>query len=146
VSTTLTRWRPFEDFGDLRTRLDRLFEDMVGEGNRRDWTAAVDIVRDKDKLVLRADMPGIKPDDVKIEVRDDILTVSGKHEEEKEEQNKDYVRRERRYGSFSRSIALPAGVDADRIDATCKDGVLEVTIPMPEEKEPKAVEVKPRAA
>jgi HSP20 family protein len=146
MATTLTRWRPFEDFADLHTRLDRLFEDVVGDGKRRDWTVAVDVVREKDKLVLRADMPGIKADDVKIEVSDDILTVSGEHEEKKEKKEEDFIRRERRYGSFSRSIALPTGVDADKIDAACKDGVLEVTIPLPKEKEAKAVEIKARAA
>lgn len=111
-----------------------MLEDLVGDGKRGEWTTAIDLIREKDKLILRADMPGITPEDVKIEVRDDIITVSGQHEEEKEEKDENYVRRERRCGSFSRSIALPSGVDADKIKATSKDGVVEVTIPLLAEK------------
>jgi len=146
MAKTLTRRRPFEDFAALQTRLDRLFEDVVGEGKRGEWTAAIDLIREKDKLVLHVDMPGIKPDDVKIEVRDDIITVSGQHEEKTEAEDDNYVRRERRFGSFSRSIALPGGVDADKIEATSKDGVVEVAIPLPAEKKAKSVEIKPKAA
>jgi len=145
MATTLTRRRPFENFAGLQSRLDRLFEDVVGEGKRGDWTTAIDLIREKDKLILRADMPGITPDDVKIEVRDDIITVSGQHEEKKEETDESFVRRERRFGSFSRSIALPSGVDASRIEATSKDGVVEVTIPLPAEKKATSVEIKPKA-
>jgi HSP20 family protein len=145
MATALTRRRPFEDFAALQSRLDRLLEDVVGEGKRGEWTPAIDLVRDEDKLVLRADMPGITPEDVKIEVRDDIITVSGQHEEKKEEKDENYVRRERRFGSFSRSIALPGGVDPDRIEATSKDGVVEITIPLPAEKKPKSVQIKPKS-
>jgi HSP20 family protein len=113
MATTLTRWRPFENFGELQTRFDRVFEDLVADGRRRDWTPALDVVTNRDNLVVRADMPG---------------------------------GRERRYGSFSRSIALPAGVEADKVDATYKDGVLEVTIPTPEAKKATPIEIKARAA
>jgi HSP20 family protein len=146
MPTALARRRPFADFAELHTQLDRLFEDLVANGERREWTPAIDVVRDKDKIVVRADMPGIKPDEIKIEVQDDILTVSGEHEESKEEKDEKFVRRERRYGSFMRSIALPAGVDPDKIAATSKNGVLEVTVPMPQETKKKAVEIKPKAA
>jgi HSP20 family protein len=145
MATTLTRRRPFEGFAGLESRLDRLFEDAVGEGKRGDWPTAIDLIRGKDKLILRAEMPGITPDDVKIQVRDDIITVSGQHEETKEEKDENYVCRERRFGSFSRSIALPSGVDASKIDATSKDGVVEVTIPLPAEKKATSVEIKPKA-
>jgi HSP20 family protein len=146
MANALTRWRPFTEFGDLHTRLDRLFEDVVASGERRDWTAAVDVIKKDDKLVVRADMPGLKPEDIKIKVEDDILTVSGEHEESEEEKDENFVRRERRYGSFSRSMALPSGVDADKIDASFKDGVLEVTVPLPKQSEAKAVEIKPKPA
>lgn len=106
---TLTRWDPFAELGELRTRLDRMFD----EGRERAWTPSIDVVRENGKLVLRADLPGIKPEEVKIEIEDDVLTVSGEHEERKEEKDEHYVRRERRYGS-SRSMALPTGVDAAR--------------------------------
>lgn len=145
MATGLTRRRPFEDFAELHTRLDRLFEDLVASGKRGEWTPAIDVVRDKDNLVVRADMPGIKPEEVKVEVEGDILTVSGEHEESREEKDENFVRRERRYGSLARSIALPPGVDPDKVAATVKDGVLEVTVPLPQEaKQKRAVEVKPK--
>ena len=87
--------------------------------------------RDNGNLVVRADVPGIKPEEVKVEVEDDILTVSGQHEERREEKDKRFLRRERRYGWFTRSMALPAGVDPKKIKAKTRDGVVEVTIPCP---------------
>jgi HSP20 family protein len=140
MATELSEWRPFSDFAELRHRLDQAFRD-ISEGAQHGWTPSVDLVRRDDALVLRADVPGIKPDEVKIEVEDDVLIVSGEHSEEKEEKKERYVRRERRYGSFSRSMALPKGVEADDIQATTEDGVLEVTIPMPKEEKRK-VEIK----
>ena len=131
MASTLTRWDPFAEFAELRTRFERLFEDL--EGRDRAWTPAVDVVRDNGHLVLRADVPGIKPEEISIEVDDGILTVSGKHEETKEETDQDYVRRERRYGAFTRRLPLPEGVDPRKIKASTKDGVLEVTIPLPKE-------------
>jgi len=141
---TLTRWEPFAELGELRRQFDRMFGDMA-DGRERGWTPAVDVVREKDSLLIRADVPGIKPDEVKIEVEDDILTVSGRHEDTKEEKDKDYLRRERRYGSFSRAMALPAGVDPKKIKATTRDGVVEVTIPLPKQPEKKKVEITPSA-
>ena len=84
MATALTRRRPFEDFAELHTRIDRMFEDLVAGGKRGEWTPAIDEIRDTGMLVVRADMPGIKPEEVKVEVEDDILTVSGEHEESKE--------------------------------------------------------------
>jgi HSP20 family protein len=142
---TLTRWDPFAEFSELRGRFDRMFEEYTG-GRERAWTPAIDVVRDNGNLVVRADIPGIKPEEVKIEVEDDILTVSGEHEEHKEEKDKHYVRRERRYGSFSRSIALPAGADTKTIKAMTHDGVVEVTIPLPKEAKKETVTITPTAA
>jgi HSP20 family protein len=142
---TLTRWEPFAELGELRSRFDRMFDDFL-DGGQRAWTPAVDVIRDNGNLVVRADVPGIKPDEVKIEVQDDILTVSGSHEERKEQKDKDFLRRERRYGSFSRSMALPAGVDAKKIKAKTHDGVVEVTIPLPKEAKKETVTITPTAA
>ena len=134
---TLTRWDPFADMAELRGRFDRLLEEF-GAAREREWTPAVDVVRDEGKLVVRADVPGIKPEEIKVEIREDYLTLSGQHEEAKEEKDEHYVRRERRYGAFSRTIALPTGVEAKKIKARTHDGVLEVTVPLPKEaaKEP----------
>lgn len=141
----MTRWEPFAELGELRSHFDRLFGEL-GDGHGATWTPAIDVVRDNGNLVVRADVPGIKPDEVKVEVEDDILTVSGSHEETKEQKEKDYLRRERRYGSFTRSLALPAGVEAKKIKAKTHDGVVEVTIPLPKEPEKKRIEIKPTAA
>jgi len=144
MATELTEWRPFSDFAELRHRLDQAFRDL-SDGVQHGWVPSVDLVRRDDALVLRADIPGIKPEDVKIEVEDNVLTVSGEHREETEEKEEHYVRRERRFGSFSRSMVLPQGVTAEDIEATTEDGVLEVTIPAPKEAERQKVEVKPKS-
>jgi HSP20 family protein len=145
MASELTEWRPFSDFAELRHRLDQAFRD-IADGAQHGWAPSVDVVRKEGELVLRADLPGIKPEEVKIEVEDNVLTVSGEHREEREEKEEHYVRRERRYGSFSRSMVLPKGVQADEIDARCKEGVLEVTVPVPAGAEGKQkIDVKPKS-
>jgi HSP20 family protein len=141
----LTRWEPFAELGELRSRFDRMFEDLL-DGREREWMPAIDVERDNGNLVVRADVPGIKPEEVKIEIEDDILTVSGEHEERKEKKDKHFLRRERRYGSFSRSLALPPGVEAEKIKAKTHDGVVEVTIPLPPQDKKETVTITPTAA
>jgi HSP20 family protein len=143
MAATLTRWEPFAELGELRSRMDRLFD--AGGMAGRTWSPAIDVVRDDGNLVIHADIPGIKPEEVKIEVEDNILTVSGSHEETKEEKDKEYLRRERRYGSFQRSMALPAGVDASSIKANTHDGIVEVVVPLPKEPEKRTVTITPKA-
>jgi HSP20 family protein len=144
MATTLTEWHPFADFAELRNRLDQAFRDFGNGG--REWTPNIDLVREKGHYLLRADVPGISAEDIEVQVSDGVLTISGEHTEEKEEkeEEKDYVRRERRYGSFSRSMTLPKGVEPEDIEATCKDGVLEVIIPAPKEEQKRAVTIKPK--
>jgi HSP20 family protein len=145
MATAMTARRSFADFGELRDRVDQMFREMAG--GESSWTPSVDVIRDNSNVILRADLPGIKPDEVKVTVEDDVLTVSGEHSSESEENKGDYMRRERRYGSFSRSMSLPAGVKADDIQSTTEDGVLELTIPLPDAKQKQAVEIetKPKA-
>jgi HSP20 family protein len=143
MATGLTRWRPFAELEDLRGRIDRMFSE-IGNGDPREWTLPLDIIERDDRYVLRANVPGVNPDDVKIEVEENVLTVSAEHEESAEEKKDNYIRRERRYGSFSRSVTLPKGVDADKVEATCKDGVVEVTFPKPQKEERKAVTITPK--
>jgi HSP20 family protein len=130
MPATLTRWDPFAELAELRSRFERLFDDAEHRGM---WTPAIDLVRENGHLVVRADVPGIKPEEIEIEVEDGMLTLSGKHEESTEETDERYVRRERRYGAFSRRLPLPEGVDPKKIKASTKDGVLEVTVPLPKE-------------
>ncbi len=145
MASPLTRWEPFAELGELRSRFDRLFGELA-EGREHAWTPAIDVERDNGNLIMRADVPGIKPEEVKIEVEDDILTVSGEHEERKEEKDKNFLRRECHYGSFRRSMALPAGVEGKKIKAKTHDGVVEVTIPLPKEAKKETITITPTAA
>lgn len=142
IPGTLTRWDPFADMAQLRGRFDRMLDEF-GAGRERSWLPALDVVRHDDRLVVRADVPGIKPEEIKIEVRGGYLAVSGKHEETEEANDEKYVRRERRPGAFSRTIALPDGVEAEKIEAKTHDGVLEVTVPLPKEAAKEPVTITP---
>jgi HSP20 family protein len=145
MAQTMTRWQPFAELADLRSRFDRMFADIT-DGEHGAWTPAIDVVRRDGELCIRAELPGIKPEDVEVEVSDDVLTISGRHEEEHETKDERYVRRERRFGSFTRSIALPAGVDASSIGARSHHGVLEITVPLPAVAEHTTVRIVPEAA
>ncbi len=138
--------RPFTDFADMRTRVDRWFEEITGA--RHDdgsWSMAMDVQRTDDALTLRADVPGIEPDDIRITVEDGTLTVSGEHEERSEIDEEGYVRRERHYGSFRRSMTLPLEAEPDKIKATTKNGVVEITIPVGEKRAAEKIEITPTA-
>ena len=124
--------RPFADPEDVHSATDRVLAEME-KGERHKWSLPVDVIERDDKYLLRADVPGFT-DEVKVEVEDDVLTVSAEHEESEEENKDHYLRRERRYGSASRSITLPKGVTPDQVEATCKDGIVEVSVPKPGEE------------
>lgn len=141
MATEIAEWRPL---AELRHRVDQMFHD-VAENGIGGSSLSMDVIRRDDSIVIRADIPGIEPDDVAIEVEDDVLTVSGEHAEEHDEEGDHYVRRERHFGSFSRSMTLPPGVDADAITATTTNGVLEVTVPVPKVQAAKKVEIKATA-
>lgn len=138
----LTRWEPFAELSELRGRLDRMFDEW-GEGGERSSRLAIDVEREDGNLVVRADVPGVKPEDVKIEVEDDVLTVSAEHERREEKKDKHYLRRERRYGAVARSVALPPGVDPKAIKAHAHDGVVEVIVPLPSESKKEPVKIIP---
>ena len=143
MAHTITRWEPFAELADIRSRFDRLFGEAGGDD--REWMPAIDMIRGEGQLVLRAEVPGVKPEEIDIEVDRGVLTISGKHEETAEEKDKEFVRRERRFGAFSRSMTLPDGVDAKEIKATTDDGVLELTIPLPTEAAAEPVTITPTA-
>jgi HSP20 family protein len=130
VAVMLMSEKPAAELGTVRTRLDCLYDEWLNGGTPA-WTAAIDIVRTVGSLVVRADLPGVKPDAVRIDVEDGILTVSGDPGIPGDRADARYVRRERRAGPFCRSVMLPADVDADKVRATISDGVIEVTIPLP---------------
>jgi HSP20 family protein len=142
MESTITRWHPIADLGELLDQALTRFGDGYGWNNPR-----IDVVKKEGEIVLRADLPGVKPDEINIEVEDGVLTVSGEHEEKTEEKKEHYLRRERRYGSFSRSMTLPEGVNADEIEAATTDGVLELRLPIrgPREKATRKVKVQSKS-
>ena len=141
----LVRWDPIGELdslqGDMNRLFDRFFEGRAANGTARRWIPAMDLVETDDHLVLRGDLPGMSEDDIDIEIKDNVLTVSGERKAESEEKGEGYHRVERAFGSFSRSLTLPQGVDADQIKAEFDKGVLEVTIPKPAEAKPTRVQI-----
>jgi HSP20 family protein len=122
--------------------VDRLFDAFFGgEQQSRRWVPAIDLVEAEDHFVLKADLPGLAEDDVSIEVQDGTLTISGERRAEHEARERGWYRIERSFGSFSRSLTLPDGVDADAISAQFERGVLEVRIPKPEQRKPRRVSI-----
>jgi len=142
----LVRWDPAREVDTLQSEVNRVFDAFFGNGftrtnGHRRWVPAMDLVESGDDLVLRADLPGLERDDVTIEVKDNVLTISGERKAEHEEKSEGYYRVERSFGSFSRALTLPKGVDADKITAQFEKGVLEVRIPKPEEAKAHRVEI-----
>jgi HSP20 family protein len=123
--------------------IDRVFDAFFGQNEQsaRRWVPPVDLVEAEDHFVLKADLPGLSEEDVSIEVQDGSLTISGERKAEHEERARGWYRIERSFGSFNRSLTLPDGVDADRIEASFSHGVLEVRIPKPEESKPRRIEI-----
>jgi HSP20 family protein len=138
----LVRWDSGREVDSLQSEVNRVFDAFFGNGApRRRWVPAMDLVETDDNLVLRADLPGLSRDDVEIEIKDGVLTVSGERKAEHEEKSEGFYRVERTFGRFSRSLSLPEGIDADRVAADFEDGVLEVRIPKPEARKPHRVEI-----
>ena len=138
----LVRWDSGREVDSLQSEVNRVFDAFFGNGApRRRWVPAMDLVETDDNLVLRADLPGLSRDDVEIEIKDGVLTVSGERKAEHEEKSEGFYRVERTFGRFSRSLSLPEGIDADRVAADVEDGVLEVRIPKPEARKPHRVEI-----
>jgi HSP20 family protein len=145
---SIIRWRPTRDLLNIRDEVNRLFDNFfTGLPERRrgllegEWAPSVDIAETDNEVVVTAELPGVKQDDVDITITDDVLTLKGEKKEEKEVKEKNYHRIERSYGSFQRSVSLPAGVQADKAKATYKDGVLHITVPKTEEAKPKQIKI-----
>jgi HSP20 family protein len=133
----------------MQNEMNRLFNTFFdaphpgngGQGTLRRWIPAMDVVETDEHFVLRADLPGMTENDVNIELEDNVLTVSGERKAEHEQRGEGYYRVERPSGSFSRSLTLPEGVNADAIQASFDNGVLEVRIPKPEQHKPRKVQI-----
>jgi HSP20 family protein len=139
----IVRWEPARELSTLQSEMNRLFNAFFEGGDRegRRWTPAMDLVEREDHFVLKADLPGMSEDDVQIEVRDNVLTVSGERKAEHEEKRDGYYRMERAFGSFARTMTLPEGVDPDQIEASFDKGVLQVKIPKPAERKPHRINI-----
>jgi HSP20 family protein len=145
---TVVRWEPLREFSTLQNEMNRLFNTVFdapspanGGSTLRRWMPAMDLVETEDHFVLRADLPGLTEDDVKIEFEDGTLSVSGERKAEHESKNEGYYRVERAFGTFSRSLTLPQGIDPEAVTANFDRGVLEVRIPKPEERKPRRIEI-----
>jgi HSP20 family protein len=141
----LVRWEPFRELAALQNEMSRWTSPLTGttpgNGSSSTWLPAVDVWETDDELVLSFDLPGIREDEIAVELDDNILTVSGKRERTSEHSNDRFYRFERRFGAFSRSVTLPQGVQEDAIRANYANGVLEVRVPKPEEPKPKRIQV-----
>ncbi|MBC7262983.1 MAG: Hsp20/alpha crystallin family protein [Chloroflexi bacterium] len=145
--SSLIRWEPFSELMSLREAMDRLFEESFVRP-RADWlqplwggTLAVDMYETKDEVVVSTAVPGVKPEDIDITITGDTLTIRGETKMEEKVEKENYIRQERRYGAFSRSLTLPAGVVADKAQAHFENGVLTLRIPKAEEAKPKTIKV-----
>src|SRR5947209_17871516 len=146
----LIRWEPVRELGTIQNEMNRLFNTFFdtpgapsgGHGPAlRRWIPAMDLVETTEEFVLRADLPGLSEQDVQIELEDNVLTVAGERKAEHEERKEGYYRVERAWGSFSRSLTLPDGVDPEGVSAQFDRGVLEVRIPKPAQRRPRKVAI-----
>jgi HSP20 family protein len=144
-----TRWDPFKEFEELEKRMARVFGrlPLKADGEKEaltvaDWAPLVDISEDDKEYLIKAELPEVKKEDVKLTIQDNVLSISGERKSEKEEQNKKYHRIERTYGSFMRSFTLPEDADGSKVNADYKDGVLKVHLPKSEKAKPKSIDVK----
>jgi HSP20 family protein len=144
----IVRWEPLREFSTLQNEMNRLFNTVFdtpaangGGTTLRRWMPAMDLVETDDHFVLRADLPGLSEEDVNIELEDRVLTISGERKAEHELSKEGYHRVERAFGTFSRALTLPEGIDPDAVAATFDRGVLEVRIPKPEERKPRKVTI-----
>jgi HSP20 family protein len=142
----LTKWDPFREFEDMFHRYSKSMslprtsdQEMVTAG---DWAPRVDIAETDAEFTIKAEIPEVKKEDVKISLENGVMKISGERKQEKEEKNKKFHRVERFYGSFMRSFILPDNVDESKIDASFKDGVLNLKLPKTEKAKPKSIDVK----
>jgi len=139
---------PFQELENLQREMNRLFDltfPRLGEVDTTllggQWAPAIDIYDSKDNVVVKADLPGLNKDNIDVSIQDNVLTIKGEKKQEKEVKEEDYIRSERFYGSFHRSITLPSEIDSTKVRASFKDGVLELVLPKKEEAKPKQIKI-----
>jgi HSP20 family protein len=146
----LLRWEPFRELVSLREAMDRLFEESFVRPREGVLTTdgagalAVDMYETSEEVIVRTALPGVDPDDIDVSVVGDTLTIRGETKAEEKEEGANYIRRERRYGTFSRSLLIPSNVVADKAAADFSKGILTLRLPKAEEVKPKRIEIKTR--
>jgi len=147
----LIRWDPFREMTSLRDAMDRLFEESFIRPSRF-WPdrlergeLPIDMYQTANDVVVKASLPGVKPEEVDISISGDTLIIKGEHKEEQEVKQEDYFRKERYYGAFNRSLILPVQVKSDKAEAVFDNGILTLTLPKAEETKPKQIKVKAKA-
>jgi len=144
---TVLKWKPYGDLVRLGDRINRLFEnDLLNEGINgpegfTDWNPATDIYETKDSYVFKVEIPGIKKDDIEVDLKENILSIRGEKREDKEVKKENYHRVESFYGSFSRSFTIPKDIDPKKIEASLKDGILELKIGKADEVKAKKINI-----
>ena len=154
-SRAVTPWRPFMGPARWETEMDRMMEDFFGRRMRPWWPSlwsrdsgrelvapALDIYEEKDDIVVKAELPGMTKDDIKVDISDTHLTLKGEKKKEEKIEEEDYFACERSYGAFQRSVELPKNVQADKVKASFKNGILEIRLPKSEEAKTKEIKVK----
>lgn len=144
----ISKWDPFRDLAELQDRINRIFDDRVARRTdgepvaAKTWAPPVDIYDDEGKLVVRAELPGLKREDIDIQVTAESLTICGERKlEEVDGRQLNYIRVERIYGPFHRTFSISVPIKADQAKASYKDGILEVVIPKAEEAQPKKIQI-----
>ena len=138
---------PFNRLTNLRDEINRLFEVPFGDWGRETefftgWSPALDVYEDKDNLIVKAELPGMKKDQIELSLHDNTLTISGERKSERTENEGETSRSERFFGRFQRAVTLSKAVDANKVNARYSDGILTVTLPKTEDAKPRQIEVK----
>lgn len=146
---TIVRWDPWTTLPSLQDRINRIFEEAFPRGAAKDtefapadWRPAVDTYEESNNIVIKAELPGVKKEDITIDVKDNVLTLKGERSADTEVKEENYYRREHSYGKFFRAFTLPDAVDSNKIEASCKDGVLKISIPKAEAAKTKKIDIK----
>jgi HSP20 family protein len=140
-------WSPFRQLSSLRDEIDRLFDNPLSSLTELSqpfsggWVPALDVYEDRDNYVVKMELPGMKKDQIDISLHDGVLSVSGERKEEEKHEDAETYRSERFFGRFQRSVALPAAVSAEEVNASYQDGILTITLPKAEEAKPKQITI-----
>jgi len=150
MPNSLIRWEPFTELQNLRTAMDRQFDQLMGRANGQGSEQlqtnplGLDVIESGDSFIVRAAIPGIDPKDVDITIEDDVLSISGEQRKEHEERGEQYVRRELHWGGFHRSLRLPPTLEVDKATANFENGMMELTLPKRPEARARSLKITPQ--